>query len=143
MAAPLTADDRLAIFELMARYAWAIDTGDVEAYVACFTANAVLSMRGMPNRGHEAIRTYVSGVVNRPDFPGRQHHHNEVLIEGDGERCSVKSYSTISQRFEDGESRIVFSGLYRDVVVKQDGRWRFAERHWDVWDRDKLDGYRG
>jgi hypothetical protein len=55
----------------------------------------------------------------------------------------VKSYSTISQRFENGESSIVFSGLYRDVVVKQEGRWLFAERHWDVWDRDKLAAYRG
>ena len=143
MAAPLAADDRLAILDLMARYAWAIDTGDVEAYVACFTADAVLSMRGVANQGHEAIRTYVTGVVSRAEFPGRQHHHNEVLIEGDSENCSVKSYSTISQRFEDGESRIVFSGLYRDVVVKQEGRWLFAERYWDVWARDNLASYRG
>jgi uncharacterized protein (TIGR02246 family) len=142
MAPDLTADDRFAILDLMARYAWAIDTGDVEAYVACFSPDAVLSMRGVPNRGHDAIRTYVTGVENRPDFPGRQHHHDEVRIEGDGERCSVKSYSTISQRFEDGETKIVFAGIYRDVVVKLDERWLFAERHWDVWDKSKLESYR-
>lgn len=51
MAAPLSADDRLAIIELMAKYAWAIDTGDVEAYVACFTPDALLSMRGVTQRG--------------------------------------------------------------------------------------------
>lgn len=142
MAPPLTAEDRLLILDLMASYAWAIDTGDVEGYVACFTSDATLSMRGVPHQGHDAIRAYVASVVARPEFPGRQHHHSEVRITGDGERCSVKSYSTITQRFEDGEQRIMFLGLYRDVVVKQNGRWLFAERHWETWERGKLASYR-
>ncbi len=143
MATTLTSDDRLAIFDLMAHYAWAIDTCDADAYVACFTANAVLSMRAVPNRGHDGIRTYVTALFARPEFHGRQHHHNEVIIEGNDERCRVKSYSMITQRFDDGETKVMFAGHYRDVVVKQNGRWLFAERHWEPWDRTKVASYRG
>jgi uncharacterized protein (TIGR02246 family) len=142
MVTALTAEDRLDIIDLLARYAWAIDTGDVEGYVACFTSDAVVSMRGAINTGHEAIRAYVTSVVTRPEFPGRQHHHGEVRIEGDGERCRVKSYSTISQRFEGGETKVMFAGQYRDVVVKQGGRWLFAERAWDEWDPSRTASYR-
>ena len=133
MAPPLTAEDRLDILDLLARYAWAIDSGDVDAYVECFTADAMLKMRSVTSTGHEAIRTYVTGVVTRPEFPGRQHHHGEVRIEGDGERCRVRSYSTITQRFEDSEPKIMFLGFYEDVVVKVEGRWLFAERSWGEW----------
>lgn len=44
MPLALTPEDRLDILDLMARYAWAIDTGDTDAYVACFTPDAVLNM---------------------------------------------------------------------------------------------------
>ena len=36
MTGPST-EDRLAIFELYARYSWALDTGDTDGYVALFT----------------------------------------------------------------------------------------------------------
>ena len=38
----LTVEDRLAIQDLLARYAWALDTGDVDSFVACFTPDAVV-----------------------------------------------------------------------------------------------------
>jgi uncharacterized protein (TIGR02246 family) len=43
MAAPLTAKDRLGIFDLFARYAWAYDCGDAEAYAETFTEDGVLA----------------------------------------------------------------------------------------------------
>jgi hypothetical protein len=41
-AGPLTTEDRIAINDLLAAYAWALDTGDVDALVACFTLDAVV-----------------------------------------------------------------------------------------------------
>ena len=41
-AGPLTTEDRIAINDLLAEYAWALDTGDVDALVACFTPDAVV-----------------------------------------------------------------------------------------------------
>ncbi len=39
MRGPST-QDRLEIYELYARYSWALDTGDTEGYVALFTPDA-------------------------------------------------------------------------------------------------------
>ena len=41
-------EDRVAIQDLIANYCWALDTGDVESFVACFTPDAVLiDLRGL------------------------------------------------------------------------------------------------
>ena len=40
MPRPLTIADRIAISDLLAEYAWALDTGDVDRVVQCFTPNA-------------------------------------------------------------------------------------------------------
>jgi len=40
MAGPLTLEDRFAIQDLVAAYSWALDTGDIDALVACFTPDA-------------------------------------------------------------------------------------------------------
>ena len=39
MQGPST-QDRIEIYELYARYSWALDTGDTDGYVALFTADA-------------------------------------------------------------------------------------------------------
>lgn len=41
-AMTVSVEDRLAIGDLFARYMWAIDTGDVEGLVACFTEDGAL-----------------------------------------------------------------------------------------------------
>ena len=52
---PLTADDYVAITQLYARQAWALDTGDVDAYVSVFTRDAVLNLAEV-HQGQANIR---------------------------------------------------------------------------------------
>ena len=42
MTVSLSADDRFGIQDLLARYAWTIDTADIEGCVANFTADGAL-----------------------------------------------------------------------------------------------------
>ena len=49
MALNIPAEDRLAIQDLLARYAWALDTGDDEAYAQLFTP-ASLSSEASPSQ---------------------------------------------------------------------------------------------
>ncbi|MBO0690236.1 MAG: nuclear transport factor 2 family protein, partial [Candidatus Dormibacteraeota bacterium] len=37
-----TVEDRLGVSDLFSRYLWAIDTGDVETLVSCFTEDGTL-----------------------------------------------------------------------------------------------------
>jgi hypothetical protein len=117
MPTELEASDRFAILELIARYSWAIDTLDVEAYVSNFTAEAVLGIRDARYR-------------------------SQAIIEGDSSRVSVRSYGQIVQRFADGSCKVVLAGVYRDTCVKVDGRWLFAERLFSEWETTQLDNHR-
>ena len=49
-------EDRAAIHDLFARYCCALDNGDVEAVVDCFTADAILKSPVIDLNGHNEIR---------------------------------------------------------------------------------------
>ena len=51
MAEPLAVADQLGIREVIARYAWALDTGDVEGFVACFCRDGVAGLGYVRNAG--------------------------------------------------------------------------------------------
>ncbi len=80
--------DRTEIYELYARYRWALDTGDTEAYVALFSADgeAIEETREGATevyRGREAIRRLALKFHGRADFPGHQHQMAQFLFEPD------------------------------------------------------------
>ena len=56
-------EDRIAIQDLIAKYCWALDTGDVESFVACFTPDAVIVEEVFEDpdvwQGHAGIRELI------------------------------------------------------------------------------------
>ena len=54
----LSADDRLDIMDLIARYAHTLDSGDLDGYVNNFAPDGVLFER---QKGRQQIRDYVAG----------------------------------------------------------------------------------
>jgi hypothetical protein len=134
---PASAEDKVLIQELLARYAWSFDTGDVEGFVACFAQDAVLCEDVFEEvdrwTGRDEIRGMAERFFSHPGFPGRQHHASQVLIEGSAERCRVRAFCFVIEPRPDQPCLVLFSGYYDDVVVKVDGRWLFRERvirHW-------------
>jgi uncharacterized protein (TIGR02246 family) len=135
----LTAEDRAEITELFARYAWAGDTGDVEAYVDLFTDNGVFDGVMGYFEGRAGLVELVEGMVKGPRSRGIQHWVSNSVFDGDGERCTVKSMCFAPRRIEN-EHSIVFVGYYVDTCVKVDGRWRFEVRRWRPWQGDVVRG---
>ena len=67
----LTADDRMLIMDLLARYARCLDSGDLDGYVSLFTEDATLFGE---HTGHQGIRSYVDQVMRRAGGrPGAAH----------------------------------------------------------------------
>src|SRR4029078_1240086 len=86
-------EDRVAIEDLYADYVWALDSGNVDAFLQLFTADGVFGdTAGNRYKGHDAIRGYVSGLAARPEFRGRQHIISSLRFAADGDRVGVTAF---------------------------------------------------
>lgn len=137
----LTAEDRLDIIERLARYAWALDTGDTDAMLQNFTDDAVIRMMSSNWQGRDGVRQFAEHFRNDSTFPGRMHHISQTIIEGDGDQASVRSYGVITHRMRNGVNFIHWQGYYSDTVVKQGGKWLIKSRHYRVWDGEVLEKF--
>ena len=129
--APLTAQDRLDVINLVASYAAYLDTADLDGYVDNFAPGGVIEHSAGRCEGQAEIRAWVGGLLGarRPGDTSSPYRHvlGIPLIEGDGERCSARTYVLIPQQ-RDGELTLPMVLTYVDSCVKLDGRWRFAKR---------------
>lgn len=130
--ARMTAEDRLDVQDLIARYATWVDTGDVEGYVQQFLPSGVIEHRAGRCVGHDEIRPWVAGLVAEGRIGGDPAKMRHVLglpvIEGDSERCSAKTYVVIPMIDEAGRIGVPLVGTYIDECVKVGDRWLFEKR---------------
>jgi hypothetical protein len=140
-------EDRIAITDLIARYAWALDTGDVEGLVACFTPDCAVIEEVFedPDRweGHEGVRALAEHYRTSAGFPGRQHHVSQSLVEGDSERCTVRSFAFVTECRGEPPYTLRFTGYYEDQVAKRGGEWLFQQRIIRLWDGPVLARFPG
>jgi len=143
----LTIRDRLALNDLLARYAWALDTGDVDGFVACFTADGVVieEVFEEPDRweGRQNLRRLAEHYKSVPDFPGRQHHVSQVLVDGDATGCAIRSFTFVTECRGEPPYLTRFAGYYEDRAVKRRGSWLFAQRIIRLWDGPVLARFAG
>jgi hypothetical protein len=144
---PPDTENKVAIHELLARYAWSLDTGDIEGFVACFTEDATLCEDAFDEPdlwvGKNAIREMASFFSTRPSFPGRQHHVTNVLIEGNAQQCSVRAFCFVTDCKNEPPYLIRFCGYYEDIVVKRNGEWLFKQRLIRDWSGSILRNFPG
>ena len=138
MAKPSVAD-RVAIEDLYADYAWALDTGDLGAFFALFTDDCVFGdTAGNRYKGHAETRKYVEGLVKSAPFKGRMHLLTAMRFDQQGERIGVKAYWHVA-KWEKAANvkKLETMGWSDDAFVKVNGQWKFAQRlvhHWNDTD---------
>jgi uncharacterized protein (TIGR02246 family) len=123
--------DRMAIEALFVRYATALDDGEVETVVACFTADAALESPVIGRiEGTDAIRAF-AGRFAAQRAAGTQFRHLltnlaiEIAPEGDRARATAYLLVMISK---DGQHRTLPPGRYECELAKHNGAWRFTRR---------------
>lgn len=144
--APSSAD-QLAIHDVIARYAWALDTGDVEGFVGCFCADGVLVWDAFEQpqswRGAHALRHFASFFRALPSSAGRQHHVSNTVITPAADGMVARSYVAVALRQGDGPHALHVMGWYEDLFRQQDGVWLLAERVIRDWSGPVLADFAG
>jgi len=134
--------DRTEIYELYARYSWALDTGDTDAYVALFTPDAEATEETASGelevrKGREEIRKLVLKFHQRADFPGHQHQMAQFVIEPDPksrpDHWQVRSYAWATINHPPEPPHLHWCGHIRDVVAKVDGVWKIRAKSIMGW----------
>lgn len=139
-------EDRVEIEELMARYAWTLDTGDFEGYAACFTDDGWLEHWPQGRcLGREGLKRATDSLwYDKPDhYLGRQHRMSQLLMapetgaEGQGDRPGVRIkcfWSILQHDVVTFENRVFGMGTWDTLAVKEaDGEWRLKSVYVDLW----------
>jgi uncharacterized protein (TIGR02246 family) len=133
---PLIApEDRHAIEDLYAEYVWALDTGDVPAFLALFTPDGVFGdTAGNVYKGQDAIGAYVRMLTTSAPFRGRQHIISHFRYHPSGAEMGVKAYWLVTKWTKaSGAKTVEVSGYSDDVLVRAGSQWRFAQRLVHYW----------
>ncbi|HVB66875.1 MAG TPA: nuclear transport factor 2 family protein [Acetobacteraceae bacterium] len=122
-------EDRLAISDLFVRYTCAIDAGDVETLVACFTEDGALESPAVGvYAGREAIRAFAQRFARfRQGGSQLRHVISNLVVQVQGDRAHATCYLTVFLT-RDGSSRLLAPGQYDCELRKTDGAWRFQKR---------------
>jgi hypothetical protein len=122
---------RLAIQQLPIRYAMAVDSRDLDAWVNCFRPDVDMGRHGA---GREALRRYIEPKVRT--FYRSIHlicGHRIDLVSAD--RATGAVYCRAEHEVDD--RWIVMAICYFDEYARIDGEWFFSrrrERHWYATD---------
>jgi uncharacterized protein (TIGR02246 family) len=133
-------EDREEIGRLLVAYATALDARDMGAYAALFARDGEWVGGSGYGRTPEGIRSMLAEKLPpNPPAPGPTHRHvvSNVVIELDGDTATAVSSWTLITRTAADVPELTLQGTYRDALVREDGRWRFASReaHVDIPDR--------
>ena len=121
----LSSDDVVAIQQLVARYNFAVDGGDPDAFAGTFTPDGEFGAGGQVMRGHDELRAF---VVGRAGIAPRRHLVSSILVDGDGDRASLRAYLQVVAMGDDGSLQVAVQGTYDDELVRTADGWRFTRR---------------
>jgi len=132
------AADRAEIEDLQARYLFAIDYSDWDAYVATFAEDGELEFASGTSKGRAAIREAVTrfaeGIgrfyATADGKPAKLRHiilQTAIRVEGD-RAWSRSQWLEMANHGPGDEPKIGTYGIYEDELTKASGRWLFAKR---------------
>jgi ketosteroid isomerase-like protein len=120
-------ESELAIRQLPARYALAVDSRDLKALGDLFVADVD---NGPAGRGRDALRGWFNEVL-------KQFYRSMHLISGhvidfqDADHATGSVYCRAEH--EDGGNWVVMTMIYTDVYRRDEGRWCFERRRLQPW----------
>lgn len=123
-------EDKFAIQELISRYNHAIDFGNYDAWVHCFTPEGVFEGSAGRFVGEAELKQFTEQFKTmRATLPNVRHCVLNTVTEVEGDSAVASSYLQLLTTGQEGV-KVMFTGRYDDQLVKVEGTWRFRE--WKV-----------
>jgi SnoaL-like domain len=130
------ANDRAEIEDLQARYMFALDWLDADAYASTFTEDGVLDWAFGVVEGrmaiHDEIATKLPALFAEAGYGASvkvRHLTSNLVLKIEGDRASARTYwSEVANDGLDQSMRVCGYGHYDDDLVRVKGRWLFKRR---------------
>jgi 3-phenylpropionate/cinnamic acid dioxygenase small subunit len=125
--------DKIAIENLVARYARCVDQAEYEELGRLFADGRITAdVRDQVLSGEFAVREFYA-TTNRTHADGTARtHHIVTNLEYraiESERVALDSCFTVFQCTESLPLQPIVAGRYQDVFVKSRAEWRFESKH--------------
>lgn len=135
-----TAEDRLAVHELLARYIYVIDGDrDPDTFFSLFTDDVVFDGPAGFFEGTEELRKW---LAKGHSIEGYRHLTMNTFVDGDGDDAELHAtFITVITSPEgghrtrsEGHSQLYQTGSYHLLARKTDGVWHVCRRTVNVFD---------
>jgi 3-phenylpropionate/cinnamic acid dioxygenase small subunit len=123
-AAGLEIADRIAVEDVIVRYATAMDTQDWDLYRSCFRPDARTVMDRVGEFGTcEAVIALLAPRLKV--FAALQHFVSNVVISGDGDEATARNYF-VSHHVPKGADSYTYGGTFEFALVRDTEGWRIT-----------------
>lgn len=128
-------EDYVAVQHAFAVYTWALDMGDLGTLEALFTEDAVFEdTAGNVYADRTAFLGYITRLTALPEFRGRQHHIDKLLIEQTDDGLACKAYWIVTKwRSAENQKIIEVTGWSEDRFRRTENGLKFCERRVHYW----------
>ncbi len=132
----MSVEDRLALLDLIAEYAFTWDDRDADGWSNLFIENAVWEMHDFGSACSEVIlqtrselRAAADRVAERSATQARHHQGSTLFTDLGQDSAHARTLFFVThQRSDEATPRMTVSGVYEDDFVRTDAGWRFARR---------------
>jgi len=127
--------DRNDIENLLNSYSLAYDSNDMVLMEDCFTADAVFSMKIVDNDPLSFETRDVIMKLMRDSLASqtdqRRHANSNLIVRSEGGVTKTTNYLGLSA-VENGEIKLLSSGVYSNEIVEDEGKLRIRKMHLDL-----------
>lgn len=128
-------EDTLAIYDLYARYAHAIDSGDGAGWASCYAPDGVYSSSTFGEcKGRENLALFAVDHYQRWIDKGIQtrHWNNQILLRTTDTGVTASVYILLLGVKRGEKPETLLQSVYTDSLIKVDGEWCLARRRSDA-----------
>ena len=127
----IAAQDYTEIQNLYACYNMCSDAGDSEGYASCFTEDGALNNQTFETtiQGRQQLVAFKIKEAGARKDKVRRHWNGSLYLERIDDdavrgRCYLHGYTGEPGQF----AELRDAAVYEDLIVRQDGEWKFAKR---------------